>query len=210
MNEARAALAALLVCTLAGVAHAQTTNEFARTGFSLGLGGTYAFHWFPGDFDDEVGARTITDNSFGLNANLGYRPLSWLAGELEYEWVDGFTNKVMGSKVFDLSFHTITANAKFIYPGWGRFQPYGLGGIGVSIINTSDRSGLGVGLDSSSAGFGARVGVGLDAYITKNWVANVEGGAVFSTTTVDNSNPAGSDLKSLWYVPIQFGIQYRF
>ena len=49
---------------------------------------------------------------------------------------------------------------------------------------------------------------GLDFYITKNWLLNVEAGAVIPTNEVKNS--LGDDLEELFYVPIQLGVQYRF
>ena len=64
-------------------------DDYARPGWYLGAGGTWAPHWWQAP-DDELGVRVKTKNSFGFNVRGGYRINSWLAAELEYEWLDGF------------------------------------------------------------------------------------------------------------------------
>ena len=115
-----------------------------------------------------------------------------------------------GSRIFDLSYHTLTANGKFLYPGWGRFQPYGLVGIGFSILQLDDRSDVGRLLDDSAVGFATRFGAGLDVYLSENWLLNAGIEMQINTATIDNANPIGDDVGSLFYIPIQFGVQYRF
>jgi len=200
----------LLVCLLPGFAAAD--DDYARPGGYLGIGGTYAFHWFPGNFDDDVtgGTAVKTENGGGLNVRGGYRFNSWAALEAEYEWIAGFENKVAGSKIFDLSYHTVTANGKFVYPGWGRFQPYGLVGVGFTVLLLDSRRDQGSSLDDSTVGFAGRVGAGLDVYLTQSWLLNVAIEAQLNTAQIDNSSSAGSDVGSLFYIPLQFGVQYRF
>ena len=206
----KSALAVLAVAFLgAGDAPALEGDGYARPGWFLDLGGSYAFHWFPSDFDGAVGARTKTHNSFGLNARAGYRFKSWLAAELQYEWIDGFDNEVNGSTIFKLSTHLLTLDAKFLYPGWGRFQPFALVGAGLAIYDVNDRAGLGAGLESSSVGFAGRVGAGLDTYLTENWVLRLGLDVVVDTNEIDNGLGPG-DLSELFYIPIQLGVQYRF
>ena len=200
-------LAAGVALALVGGARADAA-DFAHDGWYLGLGGSYAFHWNPGNYDGWIGATTKTHNTGGLNTAVGYRVTSWFAAELEYEWLAGFDNEVMGSTIFEMGSHAITANGKFILPIFGRFQPYFTAGLGAQIYTTSDRAGLGAGLDKTSAGLGARIGAGLDTYITEHWLIYAEVDAAFSTTEIDNS--IGSDLRKLFYIPMQFGVQYRF
>jgi opacity protein-like surface antigen len=215
-----------VLCLAPGLAQAEPGGpDFAHTGPYLGVGGTYAFHWFPdgvgGDFDDHVSgipdSTTRTDGSFGVNARAGWRFTSWLAGEVEYEWLDGFETDIRTSAggEFTLESHAITANAKLVYPGWGRFQPYGLLGAGVSIYEVTNASGFPSAarfLDDDGVGFAGRLGLGLDTYLTEHWLVNIEGGLVTTTTEIDNSNPSpvAGDVSALWQVPIQVGIQYRF
>lgn len=207
----RNVVAVLLLCLLAGSARAE--GEFARPGGYLGLGGTYAFHWFPGDFDDDVtgGAAAVkTENGGGLNARVGYRFNSWAALEAEYEWIAGFDNKVGGDTIFELSYHTITANGKFLYPGWGRFQPYGLVGVGVTFLLLDEQRGFGSTLDDTTVGFAGRAGAGLDVYLSKSWLLNAGVELQANTAKIDHSGTVGSDVGQLFYVPVQFGVQYRF
>jgi opacity protein-like surface antigen len=201
-------LCVALLLLLPGSAAAEA--DYARPGPYLGVGGTYAFRWVPGDFDDDLGlgATVRADNTFGLNTRVGYRASRWLAAELEYEWLDGFDVEVEGDGGFTLASHAVTANGKLLYPGWGRFQPWLLVGVGVSIYEAQDRSGLANGLDSTSVGFAARMGFGLDAYLTENWLLNLGAEGFLDTTQIDNS--IGGDLDQFWYVPVQLGIQYRF
>jgi hypothetical protein len=57
----KSALAVLAVAFLgAGDAPALEGDGYARPGWFLDLGGSYAFHWFPSDFDGAVGARTAS------------------------------------------------------------------------------------------------------------------------------------------------------
>jgi opacity protein-like surface antigen len=196
-----------LACLLPAAGFAEPANEYARPGWYLGAGGTWAPHWWKAP-DDELDARVITNNSFGFQVRGGYRINRWLATELEYEWLDGFDNEVNGSTIFKLRTHVITANAKFLCPGLGRFQPYVLLGAGAAIFEIDDQSLWAADLENTSAGFAARATAGLDFYITKNWLLNLEAGAVIPTNEVENSN--GGDLEELFYVPIQLGFQYRF
>ncbi len=202
----------LLACMLPGLAAAQEPNDFDRTGGYLGLGGTYAFHWFAGrSFDRNLGGQgvqVISSSSGGLNARAGYRVNPWFAAEVEYEWVDGFTNKIAGVNVATLTSHQLTINGKFIYSDWGRLQPYGLVGVGLSIWEASDRTGRGSGLEATSAGLAGRVGFGLDAYVNEDFLVNLGLDMALSTTRIDNS--VDGALKNLFYVPIQLGLQYRF
>ncbi len=203
-------LALLLLCLLPGLA--QAGDDYARPGGYLGIGGTYAFHWFPGDFDDDVtgGPAVKTVNSAGLNVHGGYRFNSWAALEAEYEWIAGFENKVAGTKIFDLAYHTFTVNGKFLYPGWGRFQPYGLLGVGFAVLKLDDRAGEGLKLEKSTVGFAGRIGAGLDFYLTESWLLNAAIELQLNTHQIDHSGGVGNDVAALFYVPLQFGVQYRF
>lgn len=199
---------------LAGSAPAETDDgaqsepdDFKRSGFYLGAGFTWAFHWMP-DLDDDLAVTIRTSGSPGFNVLGGYRAFSWLGAEIEYEYIDGFENKVSGMTAFRLRYHVVTANAKFILPVLDRFQPYFLLGVGFSVGDVSDRAGVGLGLDGSEIGFAGRVHLGLDTYITKHFLFNVSVGGVFPTLTIPNS--AGTDIDQLFYIPIQGGFQYRF
>ena len=61
-------LALALIALLApALAEAQ---DYARPGFYLGAGGTYAFHWFPGDFDEDLaGGPTVRSSDSGAGGS---------------------------------------------------------------------------------------------------------------------------------------------
>ena len=198
---------AAVACLLPSVGLAGDGDDYTRPGWYVGAGGTWAPHWWKAP-DDELGTRVITNNTFGFQVRGGYRIQRWLAAELEYEWLDGFDNKANGSTIFKLGTHVVTANAKFLCPAWSRFQPYVLFGAGVAIFDIDKQSGPAVGLEDTSTGFAFRATGGLDVYLTRNWLLNVEAGAVIPTNEVDNS--LGGDLEELFYIPIQLGFQYRF
>lgn len=200
--------AVVLACLLPAVGFAGDGDDFTRAGWYLGAGGTWAPHWWKAPEKALDSPAVKTHNSFGFNVRGGYRVKRWLAAELEYEWLEGFDNEVAGTTVFDLSTHVITANAKFLCPALNRFQPYVLFGAGVAIFEIDDQYLWGAGLENTSTGFAARATAGLDVYITKNWLLNIEAGAVIPTNEVKNST--GDDLEELFYVPIQLGFQYRF
>ncbi len=207
---------ALAGITLMVPALAQS-QDYARPGFYLGAGGTSAFHWFPGDFDEDMaGGPTVrSSDSGGFNLLGGYRGTSWFGAELEYEWIEGFGNRTeLDGNIAKLRSNLVSVNGKFLYPGWGRWQPYALLGVGVSIWEAKETTTTVTGgtptsgLAGTSVGVGGRIGAGLDAYLTENWLLTVGIELAFSSTTIDNST--GGDLKNLFYVPIQFGVQYRF
>jgi opacity protein-like surface antigen len=186
--------------------------DVSRSGAYVGLGGVYAFHWFAGHaYDRDLGGtvgRVTTSGSPGLNARVGYRARPWLAAEVEYEWLEGFRNDVAGANVATLASHMLTLNGKLVYPGWGRLQPYALGGVGFSIWKARDRSGPGAGLDATSAGLAGRIGLGVEAWLSEHWLLDLGLAIALSTAEIENS--LGGDLDNLFYVPIQLGVRYRF
>lgn len=224
-------LTALPVLLLVSTANPATADEFDRSGVYLGVGGTGAVHLVQDAFETALGPGSELSASAGVNARLGYRVVSWFAIEAQYEWVHGFdaSTGISGDRA-RLSAHTITADLKFILPTW-RIQPYLLLGPGAShyqVKNTADlASTLSARLtsplaflspsfgppllvqDSSEWAVAGRVGVGLDAYITRNVLLNLEVSGVLTANNFDA--PAGlRGLSPLHYLSTQLGIQYRF
>jgi len=58
--------------------------------------GSYEIHVLGREIEKVTNSKVDIDDSVGLSARLGYRMLSWLAGEVEYEWVPGFDIKTLG------------------------------------------------------------------------------------------------------------------
>ena len=77
-----------------------------------------------------------------------------------------------------------------------------------SIWVTNDRRAEGRGLFPGSLDLAGRLGLGIDAYVTENFLVNLEIDMGLSTTRIHN--PIGGLLDNLFYIPIQFGVQYHF
>jgi len=183
-----------------------TAEDYSRPGFYIGVGGSYEFNVLESQFEKVLNDKVNIDEGVGLNARLGYRLLSWLAGEVEYEWVPGFDVKIQDKKALELGASVITANVRFILPT-GRFQPYLKLGAGGYFATLTDA--LGVGLKADQDGFAARAGLGLDLYFTENIAAYIGVDGVFTTQDITNATTLQS-ASGLYYVTGQAGIQYRF
>jgi opacity protein-like surface antigen len=198
----------MIGCLFPGVVRAQDGDEdFARPGFYLGAGATYAIS----EADKAVERVTLQhvsiDNTLGINARAGYRFLSWLAAELEYEWTSGFEAKgAGGAKLLSLEGNILTLNGKLILPT-GRVQPYLLAGFGGTAFSVTDQARLG--LKVSGTGAAARLGGGLDIYVTPHIVLNLGADVVGTTNNLSQATRARSQT-GLDYVSTQLGLQYRW
>lgn len=194
-----------LAASLSSQVHA---DDFDRRGPYLGVNGVYAISLFQNEINELAGADDHFDlgDSPGVNARLGYRIFSWFAVEAQYEWVQSMDLKLLGIDLGDFKPNTVTGNLKFFLPTW-RIQPYLLVGAGVALWDVESPV-----YSQSSTGFAGRVGLGLDTYLTKHWVFNVEGTGVLNTNDIDPSR-IDSDITSishLYYFSISAGITYRF
>jgi opacity protein-like surface antigen len=196
-------------------------KDFSRPGFYLGVGGAYGINFFEDDIEDaarSVGIDVSVKDTWGVNARVGYRLASWFALEGMYEWMDNFKIEVddvmdpilddlLGAKV-DYRTHTVTLNAKFLIPTW-RLHPYlylGIGGQYYDIDAAGSFADNDLDFSESGWAFAGRPGVGIDAYITKNILVNVEVSGVLAT-----SNPSTiPDIGNLFYLSAGAGFQYRF
>jgi opacity protein-like surface antigen len=185
-----------LVTVLAGTALAAEpgSTDFARTGWYLGGGATYAFEDFrTGAAGDAVGI----DDSAGFKLLGGYRAHPNFAAELDLDYLHGFDVNVGGTRAASIRGVATTINGKG-YLTTGRVQPYGVAGVGglyVAGLDSSLDNILGV-----NGGFLARFGGGMDLYATEHVVLNAE--ATYDLPT--------GDVSSLRFVPVTLGAQYRF
>ena len=199
----------LFVLTFSSALASQTqADEFDRPGAYIGVNGVYAISLFQDEINDLANINDQFDlgDSPGVNARLGYRAFSWLAFEAQYEWVQSMDLKLLGVDLGDFKPNTVTGNLKFFIPVW-RIQPYIILGAGVALwdIEGSTHS-------QSSTGFAGRLGLGLDSYLTKHWVFNIEATGVLNTNDIDPSEISVdlTDLSHLYYFSISAGITYRF
>jgi len=203
MRRSTALLAA--ACLLVWAASASARNDdFDRTGFTVGLAGTYAFDMFEGDLEDALAdevtgpTRVDVDGGWGLNASVGYRFHRYVSAEAEVEWISSFDTKLSasglgGSARVDVEPVVVTANAKG-YPLTGRFQPFVLAGLGVMTVEVSESDSVRL------TDFAMRFGGGIDIYLDDTFAVSIGADYVL---------PFG-EVKDLDYVSLKWGIEYRF
>ena len=120
-----------------------------------------------------------------------------IATEMSFERYTKADLDVLGQSALEIDGWSLTANAKG-YALTGRIQPYGLLGLGTLYLNVEDQ--LGLGLSDDQAAFALRFGGGIDAYVTRSIVLNVEASYLLPT----------GDLDDFPLVPLSGSIQYRF
>lgn len=189
-------------------------DEFGRHGFYVGANATYAFDLFQTEIYSAAGVGTVPldySDSWGFNVRAGYRLLSFLAIEAQYEWLDGIDISAPAfGPVGTYDPNVLTGNLKLILPTW-RIQPYVLAGIGLTSWSLDVAPGIPL-AGSSGTGFAFRGGAGLDIYLTKHVVLNTEGTAVLNTADFALPSTAGvATLQSnLYYFSLSAGLTYRF
>lgn len=214
-------------------------DPFDRPGFYFGVGASLQYNAFQSQVEDAITDEITSadlviqsldiDESFGVNATIGYRVASFFALELEYEWIDrydigaggqftvGAPDPVSDSgALYSIEGHTLTANTRWILPIW-RIQPYLLigGGFSLSDVEQGDlydtyapllvADGIDID-DGDSLAAAGRAGLGFDWYLTESLVLNTEAGVVITTL----SSPDIGDIEDLNYLSFQAGLQYRF
>jgi opacity protein-like surface antigen len=221
VEGAAAAALVSIVCSSVAITADDEVDEddFARRGWLVGVGGSYAFESFEDDAEadfqrdlppppGDAPVALSVDNSFGFNGRVGYRCHRYFSAEVEVEWLDGFSADLTETgfpQLAKVGFEpvVVTANAKGYLP-FGRYQPFLLVGAGVMTadIKLRDPVGLtGTGVESTSANeFAWRFGGGIDFYATEHVVVSVGADYVL---------PFG-ELDALDYITVTWGLQYRF
>lgn len=162
---------------------ATDSDRFDRSGPYASVLGVGAIETF-----DNTGPFDFS-NGGGFNVRVGYRVLPHFAGEMQFEYVTGFSDQGIDIDIWNLMWN---AKAFLLTERW---QPYALFGMGVA---EAEASGGGNSIDEDD--FAIRVGGGLDFYATGNVVLTVESAWIKPTDDIDDVN----------YVTIGGGIQYRF
>jgi opacity protein-like surface antigen len=218
------AATAPLLATAPALAQDEIEWDYARRGFYGTAFGSFAFGFFQSDLSDRLGTRIIPADSdrissltsWGAGGALGYRLLPNLGLELAGEWLNDFTTKYAadstvgtpppgpvygdtewfrGDRATGTTLWNVTANAKgFVLTG--RFQPYGLLGIGYGQAKTAP-------VESTSwidRGFVMRFGIGTNLMVTEEVGLNL--GAAYLLPT--------GDLSDFDYFTLNFGFLVRF
>lgn len=208
-----AAIALLGLALSAGGARAE--DDFARSGLYGGIGA--AIGLAPG-YEDRMegifGLQTRVDSPVGASARAGWRALPWLAVEAQFEWLPGFDVKTASgdprfdpelpdSKIVDATTWMFSANAKAFWRSDERFQPFAQVGFGYMRTSNQVRhtsNGVLYELPLNAGGYATRIGGGIDAYIDRHWLIEIDAAYVIPTGVVSE----------LDYVSIGIGLQYRF
>ena len=182
-------------------------ESYAHKGFYLGAGGTWAFQMFQDKVREVTNDVVELGQTYGANARLGYRVASWLSTEVEYEFLNGFEAKVAEQDALLFKGHAVGGNLKFHFIPVGPVQPNVLIGFGGMKYSITDE--LGLGLKGGQWAFAARLGGGIDFYLSRHFLLNVQGSAVLSTNDITDPTSAES-VTGLYYFSTQFGFQYRW
>lgn len=189
---------AVLVC-FGGVTRASAQDDFAREGVYVGVAGTFATYTSAEDELDDAGVDADVDEALGLNARLGYRLHPNFAVEGEFEWLSEADIDVSPfGDIATIESFVLTLNGK-LYVLTGRVQPFLLAGVGYMQGEIED-SVAGVDVSQEEESFAARVGGGLDIYITPNIAANLGLSYVIPT----------DDLEDVDFLSFGWGLIYRF
>lgn len=212
-------LTALALC--AASAASGEIGDYARRGLYVGVGAAYVIEQF--DLPDEVvrapespiSLRDVEGgDSWGAEARVGYRIHPNVATEGQLQYYDNFAIDVAHDgrpmsplrKALTLNGLSLMANVKG-YPFTGRVQPYALGGLGLLWLHaqgsrppSDDFFYMRAGFEDNDVQFAGRIGGGIDGYITRNLLLNVEVSFVLPT----------GNLHDFRMVPISLGVQYRF
>ena len=189
---------------------AEKEDDFGRTGFYIGVGGSLTKLMEAKDtLQDELSPLDSLDidvkSSFGVHGLGGYRFHPHFAAEFEADWNSPFdidfaygTARVAKAEVMPLVF---TVNIKG-YLFKSRFQPYAVVGVGVMTaqIKVKDVADFDVSGSDWYTGFAARFGGGVDLYVTEHFVLNTEVRYVLPT----------GDVEGLDMISLGWGLQYRF
>jgi opacity protein-like surface antigen len=192
---------------------------FARAGVYLGISAAYGINFFDDRIQDLIGIDEVVPlelgSTPGLNARLGARFFKIIALEAEYEWFQGFdvtyVDPLIGRlELGKISNHTLTGNLKLFLPTW-RVQPYIMAGAGATWWKAEGEI-LSRVLGSSGTGFAARAGGGIELYITRQLVFDVEVTAVIMTKDIQTRDifAQPTTLDRLYYVSTSAGFAYRF
>jgi opacity protein-like surface antigen len=198
----------VLVMSFASSASAEKKNLFGTTDWSRPgwyVGGGFGAGWdFLEDLVEENFPEVEIGTGWSANARAGYRVNSWFATEVLYEGVYDLDLKVDEVKIgASTDLHSIMANFKFILPTW-RMHPYL--GLGFGAQYGKFDSNLNI-LDIERWDFVFRPALGLDSYVTENWLINLE---LAPSIRFADYGDIPSELTDNVTLTFSAGIQYRF
>ena len=172
-------------------ATAQSGKDYASPGGYVGGAVALGFENFSGPFTSGPFASGDFDTGVGFDFWVGGRLMKFLALEGQLQYIPGVKSSSTSREFKPLVY---TGNVKGYLP-LGRFQPYGLIGIGGMTLFVDSTS---PNVDRSD--FVARFGAGLEFYVTENIAAVAGWSYILGTGSLD-----GSDFNTL-----SLGAQFKF
>ena len=198
-----------LVCA-ASASHAQLVEraDLVRPGWYVGVGAGSGIPFLEDAIEDEVLEVVELRPGGSFNARIGYRALSWVAFELQYEGAYGSNIKILGQETAaERTTHSIAPNLKLILP-IRRLQPYFMLGTGAQYARFDGHGPFdGLGVDLARWDFMVRVAGGLDLYLTRHWLVNLELGGAMSFKDWSDVPSKTTDVVML---NVSVGLGYRF
>lgn len=149
----------------------------------------------------------------GLNSRAGYRFTRFLAGELEFEWLNVTDLERTAGPDFSINSYNFSGNVK-VYPNYrgeqfslfeNRLQPFFNFGAGTILISPQSDNEPGSSLLGQRWRFAARLGGGAEYYATPHVVVVAEGAWKVGVRSSDNNIK-----KDIDYGVFTLGLQYRF
>ena len=201
------AMSLAMLLSAANVAGAeQRRPDYSRPGWYLGAGGGAGFDFLEDYFEGATGGVLDITAAGSANVRGGYRLSSWFAFELMYEGVYNTKIELPGvATLADFSTHSFVGNLKLILP-IRRVHPYFSIGPGAQ-YGEFNGHGPFEGLDTTRWDFMLRAGFGIDAYITENWLVNMEVAPSIRFADYANIPSKTTDNVTL---TIGLGVQYRW
>lgn len=189
-------------------------DDFERAGWYASLSGAYVLEVIDEGEEQKaleeafapslVGFELDSRHSGGVRGVIGRRCHERVAVELDIQWMAPFEGKIETPEAVlvdvDLDIVTATVNTK-AYALTGRLQPYGLLGVGtIAIITTSKNRADSKGGEKDTGNLVVRGGGGVDFYVDRHWVVNLEASYLWSATNLDYFD----------FFTLSTGVTYRF
>ena len=165
--------------------------------FYVGAGVSYGLEDIDfGDFDD----------SWGINAKIGYRPIDIIAVQFDFDYFDKFEDNDFfnGDAELEIMTYMLSLKGNFNIKWYNVISPYVIVGGGIMHVDgdLDDASIAGISFDASGdeTDWCGKVGGGFDFYLVENFSLNLEGNYTFG----------GNDLEDIDYFQFILGGAFHF
>jgi opacity protein-like surface antigen len=148
------------------------------------------------EVEDATGSDIDVDESFIISGRFGRRFSEKAAGEIVFDWVDGFDLETGGTEFGTLDGWSISGNLK-LYPYSGDVEPYAQLGLGV--LSGEFKDTVGAGISEEESDLALRGGGGIDISLSPTVFFNLD--AVYTLAT--------GDLDEFDFFTVTAGVGFR-